>query len=128
MYSSSIYNIGKIYFKNVDTTASYIRDTTNHWLCQVDQKTIAVFVDQLFFSFSFCFFLDQTNVVLYLQWSVASKQTKIMLAFPLCFRAMVAWEQKVPVDTTVEERHDITLAQYRKKRKQKLILCQILSS
>ena len=44
---------------------------------------------------------------------MASKQTKIMLAFPLCFRAMVAWEQKIPVNVRVEERHRITLAQYR---------------
>ena len=46
---------------------------------------------------------------------MASKPTKIMLAFPLCFRAMVSWEQKIPVNVTVEERHRITLAQYRNK-------------
>ena len=38
-----------------------------------------------------------------------------MLAFPLCFRAMASWEQKIPVNVTVEERHRITLAQYRNK-------------
>ena len=34
---------------------------------------------------------------------MASKHIKIMLVFPLCFRAMAAWKQKIPVDITVEE-------------------------
>ena len=42
---------------------------------------------------------------------MASKRTKIMLAFPLYFRAMAVWEQKIPVDITVEERHQFTLVQ-----------------
>ena len=48
---------------------------------------------------------------------MASKQTKIILAVPLCFRAMAAWEQKIPVNITVEERHCVTLAQNRNKLK-----------
>ena len=36
---------------------------------------------------------------------MASKQTKIMLAVPLCLRGMVASEQEIPVDITVEERY-----------------------
>ena len=39
---------------------------------------------------------------------MASKQTKIILAVPLYFRAMAAWEQKIPVDITVEERQKQT--------------------
>ena len=48
---------------------------------------------------------------------MASKPTKITLAVSLCFRAMVAWEEKIPVDITVEERHRAILAQYRNKVK-----------
>ena len=48
---------------------------------------------------------------------MASKPTKIILAVPLCFRGMAAWEEKIPVDATVEERHRVTLAQYRNKLK-----------
>ena len=33
---------------------------------------------------------------------MASKQTKIMLAVPLCFRAVVASEQEILVDITVD--------------------------
>ena len=40
---------------------------------------------------------------------MASKQTKILLAAFLCFRAMSPWEQKMSVDITVEERHCIKL-------------------
>ena len=80
-------------------------------------KTVVVFVDQDGF---FSFFVDQRNFVLYLPWSMASKQTKIMLAVPLCFRGMVASEQEIPVDITVEER-------YKTNWKQKLLLCEILS-
>ena len=40
-----------------------------------------------------------------------------MLAVPLCFRAMAAWEQKIPVDITVEETHCVTFLQYRNKLK-----------
>ena len=80
-------------------------------LYQVDQKN--VFVEQDIFSFFF--FVDQRNV-LYFHWSMVSKQTKILLAVPLCFRAMAVWEQKIPVDIAVAERH-VTLAQYRKKLK-----------
>ena len=81
-------------------------------LYQVDQKN--VFVEQDIFSFFF--FVDQRNV-LYFHWSMVSKQTKILLAVPLCFRAMAVWEQKIPVDIAVAERHHVTLAQYRKKLK-----------
>ena len=48
---------------------------------------------------------------------MASKPTKIILAVPLCFRGMAAWEEKIPVDATVEERHRVTLEQYRNKLK-----------
>ena len=48
---------------------------------------------------------------------MASKPTKITLAVSLCFRAMVAWEEKIPVDIIVEERHRAILAQYRNKVK-----------
>ena len=48
-----------------------------------------------------------------------SKQTKIILAFRLCSRVMAVWEQKIPFNITVEERHCITLAQYRNKLKTK---------
>ena len=40
---------------------------------------------------------------------MACKQTKIMLAVFLCFRVVSAWEQKISVDITVEERHRIKL-------------------
>ena len=42
---------------------------------------------------------------------MTNKPTKIILAAALCFKAMAAWEEKIPVDTTAEERHCATLAQ-----------------
>ena len=48
---------------------------------------------------------------------MASKQTKIMLAASLYFRAMAAWEQKISVDIIIEERHRMALALYRSKLK-----------
>ena len=50
---------------------------------------------------------------------MASKQTKTMLAFPLCFGAMATCEQKIPVDIIAEERYRIILGQYRNKQKTK---------
>ena len=48
---------------------------------------------------------------------MTSKPTKIILAVPLCFRGMAAWEEKIPINATVEKRHRVTLEKYRNKLK-----------